>query len=305
MEELTDEQKRAYQEQKLLKFQSMNIPTARVNQNIPTVMTVKNPSALKKLEDIKRGAFKSTFNEIVKKPNMADNKIGMNYEEKTPIPRGSQEPVQQTMKAPTLFEERPVPSRDLDEASILFGDSGLSQTKPIMTNNQQMNYAPGQRVNEIQNDYNDDGSAFVQETRSKFHSNMQQKIRSQQQQYYQQSPVDQYYQQQPSQPVVQPGYNQAAPTVIMPQLQQGLVVFNEEDLKKKIISYATQIAKKVSEQMIKSVLNEYMSQKKNPIVESDNIKKAEVVGENIVKIEGQIFKLVPAAVKTPTKKVSE
>lgn len=72
-------------------------------------------------------------------------------------------------------------------------------------------------------------------------------------------------------------------------IPEGYSLINDEDLTNKIIS----ISSKISKEMIKKVLSEYISQKGKTIVESDKVKKAEVVGENLVKINGKVFKLTP------------
>ena len=53
----------------------------------------------------------------------------------------------------------------------------------------------------------------------------------------------------------------------------------------------TEIAKKVSKDMIKNVLMELSKTKGGLIMESKNVKKAEIVAKNKVKIDGKVYKL--------------
>lgn len=53
----------------------------------------------------------------------------------------------------------------------------------------------------------------------------------------------------------------------------------------------TEIAKKVSREMIKKVILELSESKGGLVIESKNVKKAEVVARNKVKIDGKVYKL--------------
>jgi hypothetical protein len=53
----------------------------------------------------------------------------------------------------------------------------------------------------------------------------------------------------------------------------------------------TEVAKKVSKDMIKNVIMELSKSKGGLIVESKNVKKAEIVAKNKVKIDGKVYKL--------------
>lgn len=53
----------------------------------------------------------------------------------------------------------------------------------------------------------------------------------------------------------------------------------------------TEIAKKVSREMIKKVILELSDSKGGLVIESKNVKKAEVIAKNKVKIDGKVYKL--------------
>jgi len=71
----------------------------------------------------------------------------------------------------------------------------------------------------------------------------------------------------------------------------GGIQLTEAELTEKI----TEIAKEISKNMIKTVLTEFSKKEGGIIVESKNIKKAEIVGKNKVKIGGQIYEVKKVA----------
>lgn len=83
-------------------------------------------------------------------------------------------------------------------------------------------------------------------------------------------------------------YPQAAAQALVPA-PAALAGINEEELEKKIIAISTKVAKTV----IKKVLMEYAKTGSGVIIEGGNIKKAEIVDEGFVKIDGKLFKLAP------------
>lgn len=53
----------------------------------------------------------------------------------------------------------------------------------------------------------------------------------------------------------------------------------------------------ISSQLIKKFMSEFLLSEPNLIKETDKIKKAEIIQENVVKIDGKYFKLTPVTVK--------
>jgi hypothetical protein len=78
-----------------------------------------------------------------------------------------------------------------------------------------------------------------------------------------------------------------------PTHQDGYITINEEDLNKRISEISREISKEVSKKMIKSVLLEYAKDGQGLIVETEKVKKAEIVNKNTVKIGGKLYKLTP------------
>ena len=289
------------QQRKLKMFQENGYPIP-----MPVVTSVGNPAILNKIQQIKAGLKKNEFEDIIYKevnnPNAHVN---------VPLTRKPQHrPQGSTQKpggppAPELFSAAPMgmDSSLLEAERLMFGD--VTPSRPtIMRPQTQGPVGPGNRIAELSQPTEEEASYATQNIIQKFHSTVAQKqaaLQQQQSMMQQNAPmIDQSHQfYPPQQPVQMPygaqgQYGYPAPQPILPQ---GSIIINEEDLKKKIINISSQVAKKISEQMIKTVLSEYLKQSKNTIVESERVKKAEVVGENVVKIDGKIFKLVPATVK--------
>lgn len=69
----------------------------------------------------------------------------------------------------------------------------------------------------------------------------------------------------------------------------GSIVINEAQLRDTITSISTQL--------IKKFMSEFLTSEPGLIKESDKIKKAEIVQEGVVKIDGKFFKLTPVTIK--------
>jgi len=271
---------------KMQKLQAMGLPIPLPKPaGQQSVRNVKNPAAMSKLEEIKRGANKNFFKkvELISDGVMPDkiDKVLSSMESKPNSPSGHK----QGVSAPIdegLPPIKPLPSEFKNIEDELYGNSNKPGTSVIGNPYQQ---GP---ISEEQAIYN------AQAIKNKFFATVEQKqaaALAQQQQFVQQPYIP---------PVALPTIPVAVATTT-PNIHSGMYLIDEEDLKKKIISISSQVAKKISEQTIKTVLSEYLKISKNTIVETEKIKKAELVGENTVKIDGKVYKLVPQA----SKKASE
>jgi prophage antirepressor-like protein len=74
-------------------------------------------------------------------------------------------------------------------------------------------------------------------------------------------------------------------------LQSGMIILNEEDLKKKIIEIAKPIAKQVASEVIKEVLKEY-AKKSNKSLVSEKKQDIQMLPSGKVIIAGKTFKLI-------------
>lgn len=93
---------------------------------------------------------------------------------------------------------------------------------------------------------------------------------------------------------VNPTQNQVTGQVILKEnnvqnIPSGHKLINESELKETITLISTQL--------IKKFMSEFLSSTPGLIKENDKIKKAEIVKEDIVKIEGKFFKLTPVTLK--------
>lgn len=76
-------------------------------------------------------------------------------------------------------------------------------------------------------------------------------------------------------------------------IPNGYKLIKESELHEAITLISTDICK----DLIKKSLNEFVATDNNIIKESDKIKKAEIIKEDIVKIEGKFFKIIPVTIK--------
>lgn len=239
---------------------------------MPQVTNVKDPKMLSKIEQIRQGKHRQEFaqfrSQTGEAPKHNPNQRQIPPPQQLPGGPAGNIPSQPGKVAPPpLLEFTAGRSQELE-----FLERDLATTPTTSS------YVPGMPAT-----VEDGGKGFVDNIRQKFHSNMQQK-RMQEQTVFEQ-------------PYTQPVYTQQPVMQQIPALQSGMMLINEEDLKKKIINISKQVAKQISEQMIRAVLTEWTKTNKNPIVENDRIKKAEILGNNLVKIDGKTFRLEQVATK--------
>ena len=79
------------------------------------------------------------------------------------------------------------------------------------------------------------------------------------------------------------------------EMGSHVLSMTEEEFKKRVIGISKAVSKKVSADMIKKIILEYVKSGQDIIVESKSTKKAEIIGKNKVRIEGKIYKLTPIA----------
>lgn len=74
---------------------------------------------------------------------------------------------------------------------------------------------------------------------------------------------------------------------------QGQKLINESELNEAITLISTDVCKK----LIKQFMGEFLTSQPELIKENEKIKKAEIVKEDIIKMEGRYFKIVPVTVR--------
>lgn len=302
---IQDENANTLRMQRMQKFQSMGIPVPQAPQvAISTVHTIKDPRMLEIFNAVKSGAKRKEFSKIVhqgEKPLPASQHLNRQQQAKQQAQlqnqagrNGNQPESTRPANKVELFQEAPVFNTDLAEAErILNGDFDTPRRPGNPANPNQLPPVDRQALTyENINDV-DNGARFTNEFKNKFHSTLQEKQRNVQ---YQQPAVNPQYGYTPQyQP--QPQNTQYLNS---PVIQSGMIIISEEDLKKKIINYSSQICKKIVEQVInteiaqvKKLLTEFVKQQggKGTITETATIKKAEIVGNNAIKMNGKIYKL--------------
>lgn len=318
-----------------------HIPQAPVNMNPnelplgPNGLPVrpKDPRMLAIFEQIKSGSKRKEFEKIVHRD---DKSLFIPENTNMKKGQGRHNPNIQRESTKVNVDLGPEPQTRIDSQSAglvseaesianMFGDSNPRNSRqPSVSQIDRHNLS-------LDTGPDDGGASFTKDLKSQFAKTTQEKLKQQQllqQQQMQQQPYPGYvpapgypaqpYQQYPYpvQPISGQQYppqqipNQPYPNpttvphnqpYVQPVIPQGMIVINEEDLKKKIINISSQIVKKyteaiaekVSEQMIRKVLSEYVKQPKPTLNETSNIKQAEVIGNNTVKIDGQVYTLVP------------
>lgn len=257
------DEKQRLNEERLRKFREMGLPEPMAIID-PGTMSPANasPEKLSKLEAIKNGALKNQLKPFIEK----SSPTGKFQPLEVPKPKNQRNNNQSKNTAPALSEIK-APSINPEAAAIeqmLFGDNRPS---PALSRHDLVkdNYDPNQ----------DKGKNFVDNFRVKLNQTLAQKQALQ-------------------------GTNSNSNSNETVGLPAGSIIINEEELERKIIDISSQISKKISAEMIKKVLNEYVATAgDNLITESKNVKKAKFLKENIVEIEGKYYKLTPVTIKKP------
>lgn len=259
---ITPEQRNQMLEQRKQRLQSMGLPVP-VTPIVPSgVVNVKDPNMLKRIQEIRSGNLRQEFKSFENK-----GKGNQDFQE-VPVPKQKQKPGTPNPNQPKIhvpleeFSAAKDPNIDALDRMFNFDGGGRPQTASGLK--QQF---------ESQNQVDDGGRGFTNDFRSRMQRRLQEK---EQQQMLENSSYS--FTQQP-----------------MPQIQSGMIILNEEDLKKKIIEIAKPIAKQVATEVIKEVLNEYAKKTntKSVVTEKANPNKfeGELLPDGKIKIGNKIFKL--------------
>lgn len=268
---LSPEERNNMLEQRRQRLKAMGLPTP-VTPIVPSgVGNIKDPGMLKRIQEIRSGTHKKEFKEFENKAN------GKPDFQEIPVQQPKQKPgtpTQPQNKIHVPLEEFSA-QRDpnIDALDRMFDFDGNNRGG----NNRQ------QTVNGLKEDFNsqieDGGKNFSNDFRNKFHN----RLREKEQQLGENAQVNSYSQH-----------------VTMPAIQSGMIILNEEDLKKKIIEIAKPIAKQVATEVIKQVLTEYAKGKtgvtQKPVVsetKSNNTATAVILPNGKVKIGNKVFNLSP------------
>ena len=244
--------------QKQERFKALGIPIPIEKPAFDQPITnVKDPKMLQRIQEIKNGAKKGEFNELL---SVGDKKGFQPLPE--PKKKNNKQPSSET-KAPALESFSPVKSSggDLDIYEKLF--SGESASAPAPRG------GSGQRINE---DINTDS------TGSDFLSNFRQKLQA--------KAMSNGVSTQPSSNSSGFGFKTQYET---PQI-------SSDEIESKIYEISSQVAKKIAEETIKEVLDQYLSKKTKL-----NENTFQRVKEDVIKIGDKYYKLTPVTIKQKTK----
>ena len=241
--------------QKQERFRSLGIPIPMEKQNLDqAVVNVKDPNMLKRIQEIKNGAKKGEFNELLSAGNK--NAFQAIPENKKRSNNKLSEANNSKPRLENNLSQSPV-SNDLDMMDKLF--SGEVSTPPISRN------GINSRLNEeINTDTN--GSDFL----NNFKQKLQAKALS----------------------------NTSAPNPLNSSFGFKNKIENPEfdisQIENKIYEISSKVAKQISEETIKEVLDRYLSKKGN--LQENTFQKTPK--EDIIKIGDKYFKLTPVKIKS-------
>ena len=245
--------------QKQERFKSLGIPLPIEKPAFDQPVTnVKDPKMLQRIQEIKSGAKKTEFNEMLH----IGNKKGF---QPLPEPKKKNNNTQPSSesKAPALENFSPVKSSggDLDIYEKLF--SGDNASAPASRG------GSSQRINE---EFNTDsiGSDFL--------SNFRQKLQA--------KAMSNGVSTRPSSNSSGFGFKTQYET---PQI-------SSDEIESKIYEISSQVAKKIAEETIKEVLDQYLSKKTKL-----NENTFQRVKEDVIKIGDKYYKLTPVTIKQKTK----
>lgn len=259
----------AINEERARKFKEMGIPVPMAPIDPSSMKNLNaDPDKLKKLEAIRNGAKRGEFKEILSK---AEPKALF-----TPLPTPKNKQNPNAPKAEIVVPIKdfaPVNKGDAEARlmeSALFGEDprAAAYAEPAYESVNEANISNRrpERIVPAEVSVNDDphGTGFLQN----FKARMAEKGLA------------------AKKPIASPGIKVVQP----PQLRQAASVgMSEAELERKITDIATDVSKTI----IKRVISEYVKDGSGIILESDRVKKAEIVGKGVVKIAGKLYKLTP------------
>lgn len=265
----------AINEERLRKFKEMGLPEPMAPIDPSTVQApVKNKDFAAKLAALKSGNKRAELNTFIEK---AERQAGFVPLE-VPAPKhqrvaeGQQRPIDpRKPKTPELKTHAATgPSFDLYERA-LYGDdrAAVAVQNPNEPDPFSDNYVRASQVVAPSRGYTSD----VEDSPVNFFDAIKQKLAEKNSRAAQ------------TQRIQESGNPQR---IAAPKQQ-----FDEEQIRE----YITEISSDVCKKLIKKFMTEYFASEQNIIKESDKVKKAEVVRDDIVKIDGKFFKLQPVQVK--------
>lgn len=227
-------------EQRKQKFEQMGIPSPLPLDNVST-QVVKNKDMLLKLEQIKRGAKKTDFKEIIQRTE------GLKLDE-TPSAKKSGQQQKGFQVKNHVQVENFQPSGSNSEAiameKLLYGESS----------------------NFNKNQISDD--VYGNQPTVDYKSAIEDRVGKKYQIKESNSPY------------------------LKSSFAAQQMTLQEERIEQLVIEKATQVATEIAKKTVKQIILEFAKSGKEILVESNKIKKAEIVAKDKVKINGKLYKLI-------------
>jgi hypothetical protein len=226
-------------EQRKQRFEQMGIPNPTGMDGV-TTQVAKNKDMLLKLEQIKRGAKRSDFKEIIQKTEGI--KLDDRQKER---PQGQQQKGFQVKNNVQLESFRPSGSNSeaIAMEKMLYGEVPvMSETTPV-------------------------GDIYGAQPTVDYKAAIEDR-------------VGQKY------PIKESNNPYLKNSVAAQQL-----TIQEERIEQLIVEKATKVATEIAKKTVKQIILEFAKSGKEILVESDRIKKAEIVAKDKVKINGKLYKL--------------
>jgi len=267
----------AINEERLKKFKNMGIPIPMAPIDPGSMKNLNaDPEKLKKLEAIRNGAKKGEFKEIISKaePKKMPGFAPLPTPKQKPNPNAPKSEIAVPLKSFTPASSADAEARLLEGA--LFGEDprATAYSEPIQSSGEDRRIPSRESL--LQEEYDSDphGTEFLHNFKARMASKGF------------------------SKPIANASSGiQVVNPIQQTHTRQAVPTMSEVALEQKIIEVATvvatDIANTVSKTMIKQVLAEYAKQSGGLIIESDRVKKAEIVGKGVVKISGKLYKLTP------------
>jgi len=235
------------------RFKHLGIPTPIEKPAFDQpVVNVKDPKMLQRINEIKNGAKKGEFNEIL---TVGDKKGFKPLPE--PKKRTPNKSENSDGKAPALANFTPISNnKEMDVYDKLFSADAPSSTYS-------RNSSGSRLQEEVETDNN--GTDFLNNFRQK----LQSRVAS------------------TSNPVTNSGFG------IKTQYEQPKIDLQE--IESKIYQISSEVAKKIAQETIDQVLNQYLSKKTN--LSENTFKK---VKDDIIKIGDKYYKITPVTLKSKT-----
>ena len=305
--QLSSDQREKILQARAQKYKAMGIPQPIAKQDLEESVAVSNSyasptDAMSRLEQIKRGALKKDFQKIITKVESGTIVHPESFQA-MPANRGSVRPQNQPQKksAPPLVGFAPERTSGDNEAlqmeQMLYGGGGNQRAQRQQNYYEDQGYQPGlhyeQEEPQVQPQY-------PQQRRNE--EIISEDIYAPPALDYKAILEERFGVAKKNKQVVQ---EQAAPTnnaLIMKKLNElekrmtKMVMDVSEQIALKLINemtseIATEVAKKTAIQTTKNIILEFGKNGKSILVETAKIKKAEIVADNKVKIDGKFYKL--------------